>query len=503
MDGFYYAANGRRLIEGHGFTEVVIWQFLDQPTSLPTPSHTYWQPLPSLLAAAGYGLRADFRGEQLLFWLMSGLLPLLAYFISKLLSGERWQAWMAALLTAVGGFYGPFLLQPSPFAPYAWFGAGAVLVLTVASSDRWLSPLPLLVTPRHRKLGLWGVGGFLAGLAHLTRADGVLLLVVGTALWSWLRWTARQPKEPAAKLSHLVLFVMAYLAVMGPWLVRNWAVTDQPFSAGAAQGLFLTNYDDLFAYGRSFSLATYVEWGVTNILLSKLAAFNHGIVTLLAVTGLVFLAPLILYAWVWLWRRPGSRALLRPLTLYIVVLLLALSVLFTFAAQRGSFFQSSVALWPWAMALAPVGLGLVIDRIAARFSHWQPQQAKPRFAALFVLMALAVSLAVGRFEPLPGQEPATYRRIDQLLPSGEVVMIGNPPAFHYFTGRPAIAVPNEPLPIVRQAAVSFDVGYLVLNEHHPLPLTGLYLGSDPGSGLELMETIDSTKIYRFVESAGP
>ena len=48
FDAYYYASNGQRLAEGYGFTEQIIWQFLDDPQGLPTPSHTYWMPLSSL-----------------------------------------------------------------------------------------------------------------------------------------------------------------------------------------------------------------------------------------------------------------------------------------------------------------------------------------------------------------------------------------------------------------------------------------------------------------------
>ena len=108
MDSYYYTTNGERLVSGHGFTEIIVWQFLDDPTGLPTPSHTYWMPLPSILAAAGNSLRDGFSGSQLFFWLLGGLLPLLAYAISWQLSNQRWQAWVAALFVAVGGFYATF-----------------------------------------------------------------------------------------------------------------------------------------------------------------------------------------------------------------------------------------------------------------------------------------------------------------------------------------------------------------------------------------------------------
>lgn len=53
MDAEYYFSGGLRLAEGNGFTEQILWNYLDQPQSLPHPSHTYWMPLPSVVAAAG------------------------------------------------------------------------------------------------------------------------------------------------------------------------------------------------------------------------------------------------------------------------------------------------------------------------------------------------------------------------------------------------------------------------------------------------------------------
>ena len=38
MDADYYYAGGLRLVQGHGFTETFLWNFLDNPQSLPHPS---------------------------------------------------------------------------------------------------------------------------------------------------------------------------------------------------------------------------------------------------------------------------------------------------------------------------------------------------------------------------------------------------------------------------------------------------------------------------------
>src|SRR4030066_516223 len=53
MDAEYYFAGGLRLAQGYGFTEEILWNYLDDPTGLPHPSHVYWMPLTSILAAIG------------------------------------------------------------------------------------------------------------------------------------------------------------------------------------------------------------------------------------------------------------------------------------------------------------------------------------------------------------------------------------------------------------------------------------------------------------------
>ena len=53
MDADYYFAGGIQLATGKGFTEPYIWNYLSDPQTLPTPSHTYWMPLASIVSAIG------------------------------------------------------------------------------------------------------------------------------------------------------------------------------------------------------------------------------------------------------------------------------------------------------------------------------------------------------------------------------------------------------------------------------------------------------------------
>jgi hypothetical protein len=480
MDAFYYATNGQRLAAGHGFSEMVIWQYLDEPAGLPAPSHTYWMPLPSLLAAAGYRLGQGYSGARLPFWSLAGLIPLLAYAISWLISGERWQGWVAGLLTASGGFYAPFLGQTATFAPFAWFAAGSLLSLGLA---RRAASMAAQWT--------WLAAGLLAGLAYLTRADGLLLVLVAGVLW--LLGPGRRPARPGT----LALFLAGFLLVAGAWLARTWMVTGRLLPGAGAQTLFLTSYDDLYSFGREHTLATYLSWGWANILSSKAQATWHAVQTLVAAEGLIFLTPFILLA---LWaalRREAARSLLLAPLLFGLALLPTMTLLFSFPGIRGSFFHSSIALWPFAMALAPAGIDLAVRWAAARLPHWRPGRAARTFSALFVGMAFMVSFAADRTRSPSGEVAQGYLPLARLVEPGAAVMVGNAPAFHYATGLPALSIPNEPLDVVLQVADRYGADYLLLNEHTPEPLRELYERPASNASAQLIGSEGTMRLFRL------
>jgi len=486
MDAYYYTISGQALAAGQGFKLPVVWQFLDNPITLPAPSHTYWMPLPALLAASGYLFSHSFRAAQFPFWLLSGLLPLLSYAISWQLSGERWQAWTAALLTAAGGYYAAYLSQPTTFAPFAWAGGLGLLLMASAPSQKG-----------------WFIAGILAGLAHLTRADGFLFLLVGVLLLLHEQWQMRDEKwtvlmtHLSSLIPNLSLLILGYLLIMTPWFWHNIQVIGRPLPTAGTQTIFLANYDDLFAYGRSFTLEHYLAWGWGNILGSKLEALWLTIQTFIAVSGLVFLSPLILMAWIGLSRRQAGRQLLRPLSWYVAVLLAVMVLLFTLPAGRGSALHSSAAIWPWMMPLAAAGLGLTVDWLAKRLPHWQPARAKRMFAGMFVGVVFLVSLVVSRPQPLRGQEGAMLAAIGASLPSGARVMAGNPPMFYYHAGIPAISVPNEPPEVVVAVARQFQLTHLILDKDRPHPMNGIYEGSENNPHIIPLEKVGDFAIYRF------
>jgi len=247
MDAHYYTVGTWRLVEGYGLTEPFLWHYLDNPTGIPHPGFLYWMPLPSILAAPLVALPFPLLGRsflavQLPFVLLSALLPLVSYSVAQAVTGLRRHAWAAGLLTLFSGFFVPFWTLPETFAPFALFGSLAL----------WLSGRGMQEA-RGRKQIAGLLVGLLVGLAHLTRADGVLLLpVVAFAPLASVRSRNTQHALRAV-IGRWSLIILGYLLVMGPWFIRNLNVIGTPLSPAGMKTLWLTTYDDLFCYGCDLS----------------------------------------------------------------------------------------------------------------------------------------------------------------------------------------------------------------------------------------------------------
>ncbi|KAA3658911.1 MAG: hypothetical protein DWQ04_23710 [Chloroflexi bacterium] len=479
MDAYYYTTNGQRLANGYSFTEEVIWQFLDDPDGIPTPSHSYWMPLTSIVAAGGYLFGDSFRAAQLPFWLLAGLLPLLAYAISCLLNQPRWVCWIAALFTASGGFYNNFYNQPATFSLFAWAGGLCLLALAKGSlNDNWR--------------WWWVIAGVMAGLGHLTRADGMLLVLVG-GLLAFVGWRSSANYRRIG--TRLGLLGTGYFAVTAVWFWRNWLTFGRPFPTAGTQTIFLTTYDDLFAYGRSFDLSHLLSWGWPEIIQSRLHGLSTAVQTFIAINCLIFLVPFVLWAW---WRLGKSQwVVIRPFTFYFAALYLSMSLVFTFPGVRGGLFHSSAALFPWTMSLAAAGIPMAVNWLGTKLPHWEPERSGPLFAGLFVVVAMIMTISLGivRTPGLP--ETAVYETIATILPEDAVVMSGNAPGFYYHTGLPSVSAPNESPEILLRAAKKYQVTHLVLDENRPIPLDGLYAGREQVLKIQLLNDYDGIKLYQI------
>lgn len=486
MDADYYLLTAQRLVQGFGFSENILWNYLDDPAGLPHPSHVYWMPLPSLLAALGLWLFGDsFQAAQVPFILLTAFLPLVSYRLSRALGGEERHAWAAALFTVFSGFYLAFWAMPDAFAAFALAGSLSLIALGQGIAGR-----------RQRWFFL---AGLCAGLGHLARADGLLLLIVGIAM-------VTADRHPSSLVRRLSLLLLGYLLVMAPWFYRNWVAIGAILPRAGLKTLFLRDYDELFSYGLPLTLERYLDWGLGNILASKLWAARLNLMTFVGPNNLIFLTPFTLIG---LWRLQ-REPLVRPALAYGALLYIAMTLAFTFPGVRGGLLHSSVALLPFFFAAAPVGLEAAIRWVARRRRGWNVQQAMRVFTAGFIVLAAALSLALAvrtmQSEHWMSGGGAVYRQIGAWLEAhgleGATVMVNNPPGFALRTGHPAIVVPNGDVETLLAVADRYGATVLVLDANRPGPLAGLYAGVETHPRLVRQVELDGAQVYRIVSGEG-
>ncbi|MEJ5201368.1 MAG: hypothetical protein WHV66_03960, partial [Anaerolineales bacterium] len=117
MDADYYYAGGVQLFRGNGFYESFLWNYLDDPSGLPHPSHTYWMPLTSLVAAGGMFLAGsdDFLSARIFFILIAALLSPGSALITFAFTRNRNTAMLTGWWAVFSGFYLIYITNTDSF----------------------------------------------------------------------------------------------------------------------------------------------------------------------------------------------------------------------------------------------------------------------------------------------------------------------------------------------------------------------------------------------------
>lgn len=482
-DAYYYFNAAERVVRGEGLTDPYLWTYVAAPDHLPAPSHLYWMPLPSLLAAGGmavFNAPGSYAAAQVGFQLAYWGAALLTYWLGWQMGKTRRHAWAGGLLLIFSGFYARWWGTTDSFAPFALVGAGCLVALGFAAQGK----RPLLMT---------AAAGALAALGHLCRADGPLLLIAGAMalLWPWgnvLSWRQR--------VMAVLLFFSAYGLVMLPWFARNLAAIGSPLPLGGAQSIWLTEYNDLFSYPAQHSAASFFAEGGINLLIStRLEALQWNLARFVAEQGMIVLTPFMLFG---LWVRRHDP-FVRAFGLYALGLHLTMTFIFPFPGYRGGLFHSAAALLPWWMALGLVGLDAAVDALAKRRRRWRPNTAKPFFTAALLLFAVVFSLLNVFGNRVPASVSPLYAALDTALPADARVMINDPAALYYFTGRGGAALPNNPPETLLEIADRYGMTYLLLDgrEGTPLPLWSLF-DTPPAFLTEVPADLsEGMKLYAF------
>lgn len=479
MDASYTIHVAENLARGQGFVENVLWNYLDNPAGLPHPSNLYWMPLPSLLIAPFFTiLGVSYHVAQIPFIILSSFLPLFAFYLARRIfardpeprSESKGYAWAAALFTAFSGFYTIYWVSPDNFTPFA-LAASVGLYLIARGVET-------------QSARYFFLAGILIALAHLSRADGILLLAVAP-----LALLAHTPTRNFRTVLRFTVYCsLTYLVCMFPWFLHNYLAVGTPYPSVGTKTLWLTNYDELFRLADDLTWQRYLAWGIGNILGSKAYALALNLLIVAFGALQVFLAPFALIG-AWQLRR---RIELLPFFVYAALLYLALSLAFTLPSTRGSMLHSSAAMLPFLAVTVPPGIDASIRWMARRRRSWNIAQAALVFRAGFIGLAIFLSgflYARGVFDiygsgsgeiPLWNLRDSEYAPIAQWLAQNaradDLVMTVDPPSFYNSSHRRAIAIPTDSVAAVWQAAQKYGARYLILQLDHPTPLSDLYRG---------------------------
>ena len=505
MDADYYFMGAARLASGQGFSELILWNYLDDPQGLPHPSHAYWMPLTSLISFIGLKAAGtiSFSAGRLPFWILGALIPPLTATLSFAIRPRPRLALLAGIFALFPAFYLAYIPTTDTFGLYMLLGAGFFIALgwtmNPSGTRRGLARLsPLLL-------------GIMSGLMHLARADGLLWLGLGVValVLIQIRQSAHGGLRWGQVGVQIALLLGGYMLVMGPWFWRNLYEFGTPLSPGGTRAIWLKSYDELFTFPASqLDLGTWIAGGLGPIIKVRGWALSQNLVTALAVQGQIFLAPFILIGMVLARRdlRTQVGMLGWVLTLFVM------TVVFPFPGVRGGFFHSGAAFQPLFWALAPAGFEAALE-FGVRVRGWNARQSRKVFSAGLIIIAilLTASLAITRVigpnwgNPAWNQSAEHYERIALELDAlgvdpEEVVLVNNPPGFYLAADRPAIAIPNVSPESLYQAAGLYQAGYLIMEPNHPKPLAGLYGKPEGWRNFHLVGTTGNTHIFKIIPS---
>ncbi|MFN2298969.1 MAG: hypothetical protein ACK2UB_08975, partial [Anaerolineales bacterium] len=418
--------------------------------------------------------------SQILLLLLGTSFPLLVFRLGRRLSGSFRVALLAGFFSIFSGFYTVYWMNTESFLIYAWIGAVYFgLSFRLANGSR-----PLIAF----------LAGGICGLAHLTRADGVVFL-----LPAGLLLLADRSLAWKAKGIRILWLTAGYLLIVGAWFFRNAVAWGTLLPPGAEKALWLTEYNDMFLFPSSaVGWERFFASGTTEILAARWNAILSNAVTAVFVMGLIFLFPLLVRG-VFLLR---CRPVMRTATVYFLLIFLLMSVAYPFQGARGGFLHSSAALLPVAAAAIAAGLEDTIERVGRR-RRWNIHAAHAILGAGIILLAgiasggVFFSRVIGGDirRPVWSTRNAAYlmgiARLPGSLPMDTRFIVNTPSCFQLQTGFPAVPVPTGGPSMLLDAADRYGIQYIILDHNAPDGLQPLYREEESNPRLERLFSIDA------------
>jgi 4-amino-4-deoxy-L-arabinose transferase-like glycosyltransferase len=476
-DSFYYVDVARQLAAGNGFSVDFIWIFpevggaIPANPVLPIPSNAHWMPLASLVQVPFIWLMGETALASALPFAIAGAFAApIAYLIGREANAPGYVSLGAGVLTAFPAMSFVYMAQPDNFSLYQPLVAGSLLL-----AARGLKG--------HR--GSFLLAGLLAGLATLSRNDGVLVMAaLGLAYlwdgWRTVRGSGDEPRRPAriplkTALGAVVLFAM----VVAPWYVRQ-VMTFGTLSPSTASGkvLFIRDIGEWNSISIPATLDHLLGMGLGPLLLTRVGGLVAALFIFSVLVGVLVLIPFLLIG---AWRR-RREATFGPYFAYAVLLFAFSALVSAVHVPGGTFIHSAVALAPAAYVLALLGIVEGAAWVARRRERWNGETG----ARVFVTGAVAfgvVTAVWGAATVHAGWDEkrqrflqiAEYLTFAEANPDDRVMSI-DASGTKYWTGHGGTVLVNDPIETVEAVARAYDIRWLVVERADTVPTAAALAG---------------------------
>ena len=317
--------------------------------------------------------------------------------------------------------------------------------------------------------------GLLAGLATLSRNDGLLVLVALGLVFAWDRWRSWRSADgriPAISFAAAAGCVAVFVLVMAPWWARQLAVFGS-LSPSTASGkvLFIRAIEEWNSITTPATLEHLLGMGLGPLLATRVGGLVAATMIYVTLVAGVLLAPLMVIGG---WGRRRSQDF-RPFFVYAGILFAFSALVSAVHVPGGTFIHSAIALAPFSYILALEGVGLAVGWVASRRPAWDATSATRIFSgavvAFAVLCAVAGSLFVHRvWEDRRVAAVAVAATLDAAgAPSTDRVMSIDAASTKYWSGRGGVVLVNDPLETIRDVALAYDIRWLVLDKDDTVP----------------------------------
>lgn len=479
-DSAFYYTVAKNIVAGRGLVLDYVFNYLDGLPPIPHYSSDFWHPLASYLLAIPMKVLGVSVFNATLSSLAAGILIAVVAFYAGRAYGQSVEF---GILTALLTYFAPAQIYMSTTTDAnIFFGLFGVLAL-------------YFTMRAFEKPGYFLLAGVFTGLSHLTRQDGLLLLA--TVLASIL--IARLPFKHRIRLGAAVVLIHAL--VLSPLLFKNYTIFGAPFPSGPSRTMYLTAYEDFYAYGKTFSLKTYYgELGLRGIYKDKLDAAHDNLALTISFLNRVVAIALVISLLDWILLRRDRKKLqqLSPALFYSLIVYFFYALIASYS--RGSTIKSLGSRLPFFYII-------ILDFAFARL--------KRRWLIYPLLVAACIYLGYSGYQRMftshthYNQVYAQLRAVQQVIssdaerrnvPPGQIVVMSRDPwEFYEATGLTAVMIPNNDLETILQVAGHYRVQYMIL----PAPradLHKIYNQKIEDPRLQHIKTLDQAvdlKIFRL------